>query len=68
MNVARCPCYSLKNRGHYDPQGVHIPAFWAEEDEIFALADVLSELGGRHHPEWRRARCGVAEPPDDPPR
>ena len=34
-----------KNRGHYDPQGVHIPAFWAEEDEIFALADVLSELG-----------------------
>src|SRR5918999_6051838 len=34
-----------KNRGHYDPQGVHIPAFWAEENEIFALADVLSELG-----------------------
>ena len=34
-----------KNRGHYDPQGVHIPAFWAEEDEIFALGDVLSELG-----------------------
>ncbi|HEX9868203.1 MAG TPA: amidohydrolase family protein, partial [Candidatus Tectomicrobia bacterium] len=34
-----------KNRGHYDPQGVHIPAFWAEEGEIFALADVLSELG-----------------------
>ena len=34
-----------KNRGHYDPQGVHIPAFWAEEAEIFALADVLSELG-----------------------
>src|SRR4029453_3684622 len=34
-----------KNRGHYDPQGVHIPAFWAEESEIFALADVLSEMG-----------------------
>ena len=34
-----------KNRGHYDPQGVHIPAFWAEEAEMFALADVLSELG-----------------------
>jgi N-acyl-D-amino-acid deacylase len=34
-----------RNRGHYDPQGVHIPAIWAEEDEIFALADVLSELG-----------------------
>src|SRR5262249_36742406 len=23
-----------RNRGHYDPQGVHIPAIWAEEDEI----------------------------------
>jgi N-acyl-D-amino-acid deacylase len=34
-----------RNRGHYDPQGVHIPAIWAEEGEIFALADVLSELG-----------------------
>jgi len=34
-----------RNRGHYDPQGVHIPAIWAEESEIFALADVLSELG-----------------------
>jgi N-acyl-D-aspartate/D-glutamate deacylase len=34
-----------RNRGHYDPQGVHIPAIWAEEEEIFALADVLGELG-----------------------
>src|SRR5918998_5138823 len=34
-----------RNKGHYDPQGVHIPAIWAEEDEIFALADILSELG-----------------------
>jgi N-acyl-D-aspartate/D-glutamate deacylase len=34
-----------RNRGHYDPQGVHIPAIWAEENEIFALADVLGELG-----------------------
>ena len=34
-----------RNRGHYDPQGVHIPALWADEKEIFALADVLSELG-----------------------
>jgi N-acyl-D-aspartate/D-glutamate deacylase len=34
-----------RNRGHYDPQGVHIPALWANEDEIFALADVLRELG-----------------------
>jgi N-acyl-D-aspartate/D-glutamate deacylase len=34
-----------RNRGHYDPQGVHIPAIWAEEEEIFAIADVLSEMG-----------------------
>jgi N-acyl-D-amino-acid deacylase len=34
-----------RNQGHYDPQGVHIPALWADEDEIFALADVLTELG-----------------------
>src|SRR5580704_9022588 len=31
--------------GHYDPQGVRIPALWAPEDEIFALGDVLRELG-----------------------
>jgi N-acyl-D-amino-acid deacylase len=29
----------------HNPQGVHIPAIWAEESEIFAIADVLSELG-----------------------
>src|SRR6185295_17322377 len=34
-----------RNKGHYDPQGVNIPAIWAEEDEIFALGDVLAELG-----------------------
>jgi len=34
-----------RNRGHYDPHGVHIPALWADEEEIFALADVLRELG-----------------------
>src|SRR6185436_555346 len=34
-----------RNRGHYDPQGVHIPALWADEGEIFAIADVLRELG-----------------------
>ena len=33
-----------RNRGHYDPQGVHIPALWADEKEIFALADVLREM------------------------
>lgn len=34
-----------RNKGHYDPQGVHVPGFWAEEDELFALGDVLSDLG-----------------------
>ena len=34
-----------RNQGHYDPQGVHIPALWADEREIFALGDVLRELG-----------------------
>ncbi|HEV2303452.1 MAG TPA: amidohydrolase family protein [Stellaceae bacterium] len=34
-----------RNQGHYDPQGVHIPALWADEQEIFALGDVLRELG-----------------------
>src|ERR1700687_4501185 len=34
-----------RNKGHFDPQGVHIPAIWADEKEIFALGDVLRELG-----------------------
>jgi N-acyl-D-amino-acid deacylase len=34
-----------RNQGHFDPQGVHIPAVWADEKEIFALGDVLRELG-----------------------
>ena len=34
-----------QNKGHYDPQGVWIPAVWAAEEEIFALGDVLRELG-----------------------
>jgi N-acyl-D-amino-acid deacylase len=34
-----------REQGHYDPQGVHIPALWAEEAEIFALGDVLRDLG-----------------------
>ncbi len=34
-----------RNQGQFDPQGVHIPAIWADEKEIFALGDVLKELG-----------------------
>ncbi len=33
-----------RQKGHYDPQGVPIPALWADDEEIFALADVLREL------------------------
>ena len=34
-----------REQGHYDPQGVHIPALWASEGEIFALGEVLREMG-----------------------
>ena len=34
-----------RNKGHYDPQGKWIPAVWAEEEELFALGDVLREAG-----------------------
>jgi N-acyl-D-amino-acid deacylase len=34
-----------RSKGHYDPQGVRIPACWADEAEIFALCDVLGKLG-----------------------
>jgi N-acyl-D-amino-acid deacylase len=33
-----------REKGHFDPQGVPIPALWADEKEIFAIADVLREL------------------------
>jgi N-acyl-D-amino-acid deacylase len=33
-----------RQKGHFDPQGVPIPALWASDDEIFALSDVLREL------------------------
>jgi N-acyl-D-aspartate/D-glutamate deacylase len=34
-----------RNKGHFDPQGVLIPALWASEEEIFSLAGVLREMG-----------------------
>jgi N-acyl-D-amino-acid deacylase len=34
-----------RNEGHFDPRGVKIPALWADEKELFALCDVLRELG-----------------------
>jgi N-acyl-D-amino-acid deacylase len=34
-----------RNAGHFDPEGVPVPALWAEEKEIFAICDVLRELG-----------------------
>ena len=33
-----------RQKGHFDPQGVPIPALWAADEEIFALGDVLREL------------------------
>jgi N-acyl-D-amino-acid deacylase len=33
-----------RQKGHFDPQGVPIPALWASDEEIFALGDVLREL------------------------
>ena len=43
-----------RNKGHYDPQGVHIPALWADEKEIFALARRAARARHRHHPVRRR--------------
>jgi len=34
-----------REKGHFDPQGKLIPALWADESEIFALADVLRDMG-----------------------
>jgi N-acyl-D-aspartate/D-glutamate deacylase len=34
-----------REKGHFDPQGVLIPALWADESEIFALCDVLRDMG-----------------------
>lgn len=31
--------------GHYDPQGVKVPSCWAKEEELFALAEVVGDLG-----------------------
>ena len=33
-----------REKGHFDPQGKLIPALWADESEIFALADVLRDM------------------------
>ena len=48
-----------RNKGHYDPQGVHIPALWADEKEIFALGDVLREMGTGIIQIGRRPRRGA---------
>jgi len=31
--------------GHYDPQGARVPSCWAKEEELFALAEVVGDLG-----------------------
>jgi N-acyl-D-aspartate/D-glutamate deacylase len=45
MNAGALGLSVSKNRGHTDPQGVHVPAIWASEEEIFGIASVLGELG-----------------------
>jgi N-acyl-D-amino-acid deacylase len=45
MNAGALGISVSRNQGHFDPQGVHVPALWADEKEIFALGDVLRELG-----------------------
>ena len=45
MTGGRARVVGSRQKGHFDPQGVPIPALWADEKEIFALADVLRELG-----------------------
>ena len=45
MNAGALGLSVSKNKGHTDPQGVLVPAIWASEEEIFALGDVLRELG-----------------------
>jgi N-acyl-D-amino-acid deacylase len=34
-----------RNQGHFDPAGVPVPALWADEKELFALCEVLGEMG-----------------------
>jgi N-acyl-D-amino-acid deacylase len=34
-----------REKGHFDPERVPIPALWADEKEVFALADVLRDMG-----------------------
>ena len=50
-----------RNKGHYDPQGVHIPALWADEKEIFALARCAARARHRHHPVRRRPRAELKD-------
>ena len=45
MNAGALGLSVSRNMGHTDPQGVLVPAVHATEEEIFALGDVLRELG-----------------------
>ncbi len=45
MNAGALGLSVSKNKGHTDPQGVLVPAVWAPEEEIFALGDVLRDMG-----------------------
>ena len=45
MRPARSACRSRARRAITTRRACHIPALWADEKEIFALADVLREMG-----------------------
>ncbi|MEE9147680.1 MAG: amidohydrolase family protein, partial [Candidatus Tectomicrobia bacterium] len=45
MNAGALGLSVSKNKGHTDPQGVLVPAVWAPEEEIFALGNVLRDMG-----------------------
>src|SRR6516162_3945948 len=56
-----------RNQGHFDAQGVHIPAIWANEKEIFALSEatgrtvVYNNLGQtmRRPGQWQKHMAQV---------
>ena len=55
-----------RNQGHYDPQGVHVPALWADEKGDVRAVRRAARTRHRHHPKRRRQRHRNEEQPDEP--
>ena len=51
-----------RNMRHTDPQGLKIPSCWATEEELFALGDVLREMG------TGSIQCGAGQNPEQKDR